>query len=261
MFTKKTLIPIGALILVIGFGVFLFFESDVPNEPIKVYKTDTPDTPDQGSQVETLVKTVTAFPAVSEDVSAASGDSAGEVPQVILEDAQADTQEQRNAAARLDLARRMGMPTDPIPTIAELAAEVERREAEVERREAEDAKYERLQQELLPMLVAAEDMKEAMLADYADMTPLLSMTYDEFHQTYPTVAARREVAAQFMKIDAHRANFVALIENSSPQLREELYKVMREEDLFELYQFLLKPLPFVEWMDDLITEPNGGVQQ
>jgi len=265
MLRKTFYISIGILIVAICAVALLKLHSDMPSESIKIYKavdtkgatvsSDAVFVSDVLDAVETPMATETSgFPYLTETRAQTFTH-----PHRLTSDEEyeSESDDKQNAAARMNLAQRLGMSTVPLPTIEEITAEVEKREAEV-------AMYERLSQELEPILSATLKIEDAAISDYVNMLPILSMTYDEFHETYPTVVDRREVAAMFMKIEGHRADFVALIENASPQLREEFYNVMSEEGLLEQYQLIQKPAPFVEWMDDLISEHadfNGGIPE
>lgn len=254
MLRKKFYIPIGVVILVICAIGLLFLRSQTPKEPIKVYKTTTSaEVQEQSIPVEVQEQSI---PAEAQEQSTAGGHFHEEGTWQKAADTQRKTVSDVSEDQRLtEIAVRLGMPPDS--TYNEIIAEVERREAEV-------AEKSRLSKEVDAIASAADEIVEALLSDTVKIYPILLMTYDEFHDTYPTVKDRREVAASLMEFERYRERFVSLIEDASPPIREAMYAEMEAQGTREQYQRLLKPLPIVDWLDTLIAEhaePNGGTSK
>ncbi len=238
---KKFYLSIGALLIAICVIGFFALRSDVPTEPIKIYKVNTPVEKSETStgghfNAESHSQVSDIIPEADID------DDAAFEAEMAAYDAE---------AARLD---------------AEYEARKKRMEAREKRMkikaaylaklEAQAAERKRLEKEAKSFSEEVNKVSDSIFSDVEAILPLASMSYDDFHNTYQTVEERRKVAMKFAEIESHRKTFRDLFENLSPELHKQVYVIMEEEGTLDLYKrvFLPEQLITDEKLNRLIAE-------
>ncbi len=223
---KKFYLPIGALLIAICAIALFALRSERMKEPIVIYKPTITETPAQvptGEVTDTStgghVHTDGTWPTESHSQVSAT------IPEADIDD---------DAAFEAEMAA----------YDAEYEAREKRmkiRAAYLAKLEAQDKERKRLEKEAKTLAEEVDKFGDNFMVDAVDLLPVFSMSYDDFHNTYQTVAERKEVARKFAKIELHRISYRDLIENTSPKLRQMIYARMTENGYIETYQRVFLP--------------------
>lgn len=139
--------------------------------------------------------------------------------------------------------------------IAELDANIARLDARIEARkkrmkanaayikqlEARAEKRKKLEKEAKNLAIEVGKFEIDFFSDAVELLPVFDMSYDEFHNTYRTVAERRDVVSKFAKIEKHRKAYRDLVENTSPDLRKMFYARLAEKGMLDTYKRVFLP--------------------
>ena len=228
MLRKKIYIPIGlclVLLLVIG---FLSLCSDVPDEPVKIYKAVAVEEPTQPTPAEAPVGDTSQGGHFHAD-GTWHADPHSQVSDTIPE---ADIDD--DAAFGAEMA---AYDAEAAQLDAEYEARAKRmkeKAAYIKQLEAENAEFEAL-------LTWGEDFSRRYMADASEIADFKGFADEDFLEKYPTFEARNDLALRLLKFEDYRQEAVARIEGLSPNVRQRFYQGLEEIGELEGYKRFLQP--------------------
>ena len=229
MLPKKFYLPIGILILVICAVGLLSLRSDVPTEPIVIYKTTTPaETPAKATTAE--VKDTSTTDTAASGHFHVDGTFHAE-PHAAPAVAEVSDAEYNRKAKR----------------IRELEALLKQKETE---RLALEAESEELMEWFIPFIGEFN-------SHTAKLDPLFELSREAFVEQYPTHEDRLSVALDLVLLDDMAKEFVSKIDTLSPVLRDALFQELDRQGKAEIYTSWKSPVftdHVYKFMDIVLSE-------